>query len=83
MPQAANWVSIIITNIENKMGISLIPSGNITKELSDGKFTILSEFPTSELTGGAILIKNGELNKASKLVLEYFKKDVASSRYYH
>lgn len=71
-----NNVETIKNMVENKMGISLIPIGNITKELFDGKFTILSEFPTSELTGGAILIKNGELNKASKLVLEYFKKEV-------
>lgn len=71
-----NNVETIKSMVENKMGISLITSGNITKELYDGKFTILSEFPTSELTGGAILIKNRELNKASKLLLEYFKKEV-------
>lgn len=69
-------VETIKNMVENKMGISLIPEGNITKELSDGKFKIISEFPTFELTGGAIVLKNNQLSKVAKLVLEYFEKEV-------
>ena len=69
-------IETIKNMVENKMGISLIPEGNITKELSDGKFTTLSEFPSFELTGGAIVLKNRQLSKVAKLVLEYFEKEV-------
>ncbi|WML33073.1 LysR family transcriptional regulator [Clostridium sp. OS1-26] len=69
-------VETIKNMVENKMGISLVPCGNITKEIFDGKFAIIPEFPSFELTGGAIVLKNKDLSKASKLVLEYFEKEV-------